>query len=120
MNIDKKYLKEVKLNENNFSSILKKANKIDLIYLSFNKTLSLNMINILFEKNIENVNINLLKNSLCPILQINKFLELNDKIYNITIAHNENLLEETYKRLISLNDIDVNISLEFTKNKGIK
>ncbi len=116
MRFEKKYLKELVLNDEIFSGILKEAKNIDLIYLSFNLTLTKNMINVLFEKNIENANVNLLKNSLCSHLKIREFLLLKDKIYNICIAHNENLHTSVYEELFLLNDYDVNISLFFNNS----
>ncbi|PHR71992.1 MAG: hypothetical protein COA66_07250 [Arcobacter sp.] len=99
------------LNDEIFTGILKEASTVNLIYLSFNKTLTKKMINVLFEKNIENINGNLLKNSLCEESKIREFLALKDKIYNICIAHNENLCKSLYEELFSLDDYDVNVSL---------
>lgn len=113
MNLDKNYLKEVVLNDKIFAKVLKDANTVNLIYLSFNASLTKEMINILFKKNIENVNGNLLKNSLCDEVKIREFLSLKDKIYNIFIAHNENLSKEIYHELKNLKDKDVDISLSF-------
>ena len=79
MSFDKNYLKELVLNDKNFTKILKEASTVNLIYLSFNPTLTKKMINTLFEKNIENINGNLLKNSLCEESKIREFLSLKDK-----------------------------------------
>lgn len=113
MNFEKNYLKEVVLNDKIFANLLKEANTVNLIYLSFNASLTKQMINALFEKNIENVNGNLLKNSLCEEEKIREFLALKDKIYNICIAHNENLAKEIYQELKNLKDKDVDMSLSF-------
>ena len=113
MSFDKNYLKELVLNDKNFTKILKEASTVNLIYLSFNQTLTKEMINTLFEKNIENINGNLLKNSLCEESKIREFLSLKDKIYNICIAHNKSLNKSLYEELFILNDYDVNISLFF-------
>ena len=51
MSFDKNYLKELVLNDKNFTKILKEASTVNLIYLSFNPTLTKEMINTLFEKN---------------------------------------------------------------------
>lgn len=113
MSFDKNYLKELVLNDKNLTKILKEASTVNLIYLSFNPTLTKKMINTLFEKNIENINGNLLKNSLCEESKIREFLSLKDKIYNICIAHNKALNKSLYEELFILNDYDVNISLFF-------
>ncbi len=102
---------------NNFNKLLhSNIQKSDLIYLSSNTTLKQTQINSLFDLQIDNININLLKNSNCPNNKIKEFLSLNDKIYNITIAHNENLDYEIFEELINLDDIDVDISLVFNKS----
>ena len=69
------------------------------------------MVNKIFEKKIDNANINLLKNKNCPKDKIEEFLKLQDKIYNISIAHNTNLPTQLYLYLFSLDDYDVNLSL---------
>jgi len=94
---------------------IKKAvlSDIEYIYLSSNPTLSQSQIKYLFLKNIDNVNINLLRNSNCPQIKIVEFIQLNDKIYNIAIAHNPSINQEIIQKLIDFNDKDVNMSLEF-------
>ena len=86
---------------------------IEYIYLSSNSTLSQSQIEYLFLKNIDSVNINLLRNRNCPQIKILEFIQLNDKIYNIAIAHNLSISQDIIKRLISFNDSDVDISLRF-------
>ncbi|MCJ8326535.1 MAG: hypothetical protein MJK08_05470 [Campylobacterales bacterium] len=114
-NFSKDELKTIKLSKKVFEEIISKAEKVDLIYLSFNTSLSELMIIKLFSYNIDNVNINLLRNKNTPLHIIENFLSLNDKIYNITIAHNENITLSVQNKLKELNDIDVNNSMEYTK-----
>lgn len=83
------------------------------IYLSSNQSLSHKHIDYLFSQNIENVNINLLRNKNCPKREIENFLLLKDKIYNIAIAHNTNLSQVHLNKLLSFADKDVTMSLEF-------
>ncbi|NQY22368.1 MAG: hypothetical protein HRT40_13925, partial [Campylobacteraceae bacterium] len=58
-NFSKNELKNIKLDNKSFEDIILKAEKLDLIYLSFNKSLSVKMIMKLFSYNIDNININL-------------------------------------------------------------
>lgn len=109
--LKKELLKLITLDDSLFNSLFRDLDKINTIYLSMNKSLSTEMINLIFEKNIDNANINLLKNLNCSANQIEDFLKQNDKIYNISIAHNTNLEEKTYEYLFDLNDYDVNLSL---------
>lgn len=88
----------------------------DFIYLSTNNTLNTQQIDILFEKDIDSVNINLLKNKFCSKEQIQRFLELHDKIYNIAIAHNESLEKYSFEHLFNTNDFDIHISLAFNNS----
>lgn len=110
-NFSKNELKKQILSQNIFDDIILKAEKLDLIYLSFNATLNEKMILKLFTYHIDNININLLRNKYCPSQKIEEFFLLNDKIYNISIAHNKNISKIIYKRLKNLNDEDINISL---------
>jgi hypothetical protein len=84
---------------------------IDVFYLSSNESLSADHIKKLFDLNIPNVNINLLKNSYCPPNILEKFLQLNDLTYHIAIAHNETLSSNIVDELIKIDDININISL---------
>jgi len=112
--LKKELLKHIKLNDEVFTKLLsKELDEIDIIYLSSNPTLTTTQINILFEKNIDNANINLLKNSNCPSSQLEKFLSLHDKIYNIAIASNEVLEKEMFHKLLQFDDLDVNIALAY-------
>lgn len=115
-------LKTINLNDTLFKEITaKKLSEIEYIYLSSNPSLNQNQINFLFMQNIDNVNINLLRNKNCPRNKIEEFLTLNDKIYNIAIAHNEALDIEIYDKLLLLDDIDVTSSLEYIQSikKGL-
>jgi hypothetical protein len=69
------------------------------------------MIKIIEKRNIDNSIIALLKHNNISKELILKYLKLNDKIYNIAIAHNIKLDENIYEELFALNDNDVNISL---------
>ena len=115
-------LKTLNLNDILFKEITAKTlSDIEYIYLSSNQSLNQNQINFLFMQNIDNVNINLLRNKNCPKNKIEEFLTLNDKIYNIAISHNEDLDIKIYDKLLSLNDIDVTTSLEYAQSikKGL-
>lgn len=109
--LKKELLKVVQLNDGLFEKVYKDLDDVSIIYLSSNESLSNQMIETIFEKDIENANINLLKNKNCPSDKIVEFLSKKDKIYNISIAHNESLSAEQFDKLYELNDFDVNISL---------
>ena len=87
--------------------------EIDYVYLSSNENLTEDQIKYLFTLKIDNVNINLLRNSNCPSSELDNFIELQDKIYNIAIAHNKNLSKQQINKLLDINDDDVNMSLKF-------
>jgi hypothetical protein len=107
-------LKHIELKEQIFSKLLSSnLSDVEYIYLSSNPTLNSNQIEQLFEKNIENANINLLKNLNCSEEKIKEFLDLKDTIYNIAIAHNENLSDAIFKDLEALNDLNINLSLAY-------
>lgn len=116
--MNKKYNKE-QLSSQLFSECefdkIKKVilSDIEYIYLSSNPTLSKSQIEYLFLKNIDSVNINLLRNRNCPQGKVLKFIQLNDKIYNIAIAHNLSISKDVIKMLTLFNDSDVNVSLKF-------
>jgi len=108
-------LRTIKLNPTLFDEIiLSSLSQIEYIYLSSNTTLNQEQIHCLFMLNIDGVNINLLRNRICPKERIEQFLHLNDKIYNITIAHNPTLDQSTINTLKKLDDPDVNMSLTLT------
>ncbi len=110
-------LKHIILDEIIFDKLLSSnLSDVEYIYLSSNPTLNSNQIEQLFEKNIENANINLLKNPNCSEEKIKEFLALKDKIYNITIAHNENLSSTSFEHLKNLSDIDINLSLAYNQS----
>lgn len=112
--LKKTLLKSIKLDDNIFTKLYNlKLSDVEYIYFCSNPTLKEKQIDILFEKEIENANINLLKNKNCSLYFIEKFLKLNDKIYNITIAHNEKLNDDIFAQLSALNDFDVDIALSF-------
>lgn len=112
----KEYIKSVILDAVLFSEFKNTLNDVELIYLSVNPSLTTAMIKGLFEKSLDNVSINLLKNVRCPHDKIDAFLKHNDKIYNISIAHNTALKKEHYYQLFQQLDLDVNISLAFNPN----
>ena len=109
----KVYLKEMILDDAIFCEFYSILNDIELSYLSMNQTLSTAMINRLFGKNLDHVNINLLKNNKCAHDKIEYFLKLNDKIYNISMAHNSSLKKTDFYKLFEHLDLDVNISLAY-------
>ena len=109
----KVYLKEIILDEANFCELFSSLNNIEVTYLSLNKTLSTAMIDRLFEKNLDHVNINLLKNQECAQEKIEYFLKINDKIYNISMAHNISLKKSHFSKPLEPFDIDINISLAY-------
>ena len=106
---------EVALNPNTSKitqlQILKNSKMNELKFLALNESINQMIQKKLFEKNIDNANINLLKNKNCPKDKIEEFLKLQDKIYNISIAHNTTLPTQLYLYLFSLDDYDVNLSL---------
>lgn len=120
----KELLKYIELNNEIFEKLISlNLEEVDFIYLSSNPTLQTTHIEKLFEKNIDNVNINLLKNPNCSTSKIEEFLEQNDKIYNITIASNEALEENIFQTLFQQDDFDVNLALAFnikTPNEILK
>jgi len=109
-------LKHIPLDDRIFNKLLASdLTKEEYIYLSSNPTLNTNQIEQLFEKNIENTNINLLKNPNCRDKRIEEFITLNDKIYNIAIAHNENLSTSIFEYLQNLQDITIDLSLGYNQ-----
>ena len=116
--IKKVFLKYYSFDEQKFDELLKRhLSDIDIINFSHNKSLISNMINNLELKNIDNAIIVLLKHDNISESLIIKYLKINDKIYNISIAHNTKLEDNLYEDLFSLNDNDVNISL--AQNIGV-
>lgn len=110
-------LKSIQLTENVFEDMIHSdLTDVDFIYLSVNPSLNIKQINYLFLLQIDNVNINLLRNSHCPDNKINQFIALQDKIYNIAIAHNPNLQQHHINKLLKFNDKDVTMSLEFNNH----
>ena len=113
----KEYLKHTKLDTQSFTQIINSnLEDIDIIYLSSNNSLTTEQITILFKKDIENANINLLKNPNCSLENINQFLEKKDKIYNIAIASNEALAINIFDTLLKTNDFDVIIAIAFNNS----
>lgn len=112
--LTKDHLKHIDLNDQNFHQIIQsELSELDIIYLSSNNSLTVKQINILFQNDIPNANINLLRNPLCPLENIKKYLEQKDKIYNIAIASNEALPFEILESLVTFNDLDVDIAIAF-------
>ncbi|MEA3512596.1 MAG: hypothetical protein U9R37_03245 [Campylobacterota bacterium] len=112
----KQVLKYINLTDELFEKLCKDIGDIDVVYLSSNETLTKEQIEVLFLFEIDSVNINLLKNKNCSMEKIKEFLEKDDKIYNITIAHNTALDESIYVKLEKLHDFDVDITLAFNPN----
>lgn len=110
-NLKKEFLKKAVLTQELFDKLFKNLDDINMIYLSSNLSLSEKMIYDILQKDIDNANINLLKNANCPKDKIEEFLKKQDKIYNISIAHNISLPSQLYLYLFSLEDYDVNLSL---------
>jgi len=107
-------LKYIELKNDMFDKILDSGlTNIEIIYFSSNLSLNKNNINKLFDLEMENANINLLRNDNCPEERLDEFIALKDKIYNIAIAHNRSLSKINIEKLLKLNDTDVNISLQF-------
>jgi hypothetical protein len=110
-------LKSMILLDTTFQEIINSnLSKIDYLYLSSNPTLNKEQIQYLFLQQIGNVNINLLRNINCPDMEIENFITLDDKIYNIAIAHNPNLKQMYINKLLKFNDKDVLMSLEFNNH----
>lgn len=110
-------LKYISLDDNIFEILLAKGlNDTQLVYLSSNNSLNKEQIKKLFKYGIDNVNINLLKNPLCPKEKLEEFFGKNDLVYNIAIAHNENLGETLIKKLFELDDINIDVTLASNKN----
>jgi len=103
-----------------FEEICLKLDEVGYVKLASNTSLTEEMINIIFEKNIPNANINLLRNSKCPKIKLDFYIKEDDKVYNIAMAHNENLDEHQFNKLYHHRDFDVNISLAQNINTPIK
>jgi len=115
------FLKKFKITNNIFEKLIKsKLTNIDIIYLSSNIYLSTSNLNKLEEYNIDNSIINILKHENVDLKIVDKYLKLNDKVFNITMAHNKVLNSSHYKYLYDLNDLDVNISLASNDKVEIK
>lgn len=111
------HLKHIVLDDHSFSTLIQcNLSELDIISLSFNTSLNPKQISVLFQKDIANANINLLRNPLCPLEKIRKFLNQKDKIYNIAIASNTALPLDIFKTLVSYNDFDVDIAIAFNPN----
>ncbi len=122
---DKRYrddiLRNIKLDSELFAKLMQKElSDVELIYLSSNDSLDSSMVEELFKKDIENIKINLLKSANISFKKIEEYMNKKDKIYNITIAHNEALMEKHFESLAQLNDLDVDITLAGNKNTPSK
>lgn len=111
----KELLKNMILDAVLFNEFYDTLDDVELIYLSQNNSLTTPMICRLFDKSLDNVNVNLLKNRRCPLEMIESFLKLNDKVYNIALSHNGSLNTMQFYKLLEKLDLDVNISLAFNK-----
>jgi len=115
------FLKDYKVNQNIFNELINSnLSKVDIIYLSSNKYLNTSQLNRLEEYEIDNSIINILKHDNVDLKIIDKYLKLNDKVYNITLAHSKVLTSTQYKYLCDLNDFDVFISLSSNDKVNIK
>ncbi|MEA3353462.1 MAG: hypothetical protein U9Q33_06585 [Campylobacterota bacterium] len=109
-----KALKYIPLSNERFDTLVsQELTPVQIVYLSSNNTLNKEQITYLTKLNIENANINLLKNSECPKEIIEKFFHMNDLVYNIAISHNENLEAKKYQTLYELEDLNIDISLGY-------
>ena len=88
---------------------------VELIYLSSNTTLNYEQIDKIFTYDIDNANINLLKNSKCSIIKIKEFLQKDDLVYNIAISHNISLDDDIFEQLKLMNNINIDITLCYNK-----
>ena len=88
-----------------------KLSDLETIYLSSNNSLNTNQIKKIFIYDIDNANINLLKNINCSQNIIEQFLRKDDLIYNIAIAHNTNLNNDIFEQLKLMDDINIDITL---------
>ncbi|BFU77363.1 hypothetical protein ALC152_05780 [Arcobacter sp. 15-2] len=114
MNIGQEKLKSILLTNEIFIQIINSSlSDIEYIYLSGNPHLTQSQIDYLFLQNIDSVNINLLRNENCSKTKIEKFINLDDKIYNIAIAHNRTISQDIIAKLMAFNDADVKHSLKF-------
>lgn len=109
----REYIQNTILDAVIFSEFFNCLNKVEMIYLSLNPTLTTAMIKKLFETSLDNVVINLLKNRRCPLDVIDEYIAKRDKIFNISLAHNPALSLAHYYKLFSQMNLDVNISLAF-------
>jgi hypothetical protein len=110
-------LKSITLTSEIFDKLISSnLDDTQFVYLASNQTLNTQQINTIFKHNIENANINLLKNKNCSIEKIEEFLNQNNKIYNIAIAHNENLKADIFEKLLALDDLDISLSLSYNSN----
>ena len=114
MNTGQQKLKSILLTDEIFTQIINSSlSDIEYIYLSANPHLTQSQIDYLFSKNIDSVNVNLLRNANCSKTKIETYNNLDDKIYNIAIAHNKTISQDIIAKLIAFNDADVNYSLKF-------
>jgi len=110
---NKKQLSSHIFTDREFDSIIKLVlSDIEYFYLSSNPHLTESQIDWLFLQDIDSVNINLLRNKNCSKTKIEKFINLDDKIYNIAIAHNRTISQDIITKLIAFNDTDVKCSLK--------
>ncbi len=110
-------LKHFPLDDEIFGMILENGlSDAGLVYLSSNLSLNIEQLKKLFEFNIDNVNINLLKHPLCPEEKLEEFFQKNDQVYNIAIAHNPGLSESLFEKLFVLDDINIDITLSENPN----
>ncbi len=84
---------------------------VELIYLSSNNSLISTQIDKIFTYDIDNANINLLKNTECSKNKIKEFLQKDDLVYNIAIAHNISLDNEIFEQLNLMDDINIELTL---------
>jgi len=111
-NIQNYFLKYYFFDDKLFSEVLSLlTTDTQKIYLSMNNFLTENMLSDIEGLNITNATINILKNKLISSDIKVKYFKLDDKIYNISLAHNENLTKDEFYILWDKNDLDINISL---------
>lgn len=99
------------LDKKEFDKLCLGLDEVSYIKLASDLSLTEEMINTIFDKKIANANINLLKNPKCPKRKLDFYIKEDDKVFNIAMAHNENLDEHQFNKLFHHRDLDVNISL---------
>ncbi|MCI0501158.1 MAG: hypothetical protein L0Y61_05365 [Epsilonproteobacteria bacterium] len=106
-------LSNISLNNNEIFEYLfnSELNKIELLELSKNNTLTSEQIDILLELNDVDITINILKSEQLNSKHIDLYLAKDNKFYNIALSHNKKLSQNGFNILAKLDDLDIDISL---------